>query len=252
MTNEGAVIVPRIGVQGKGTEMRRVIKLGQRSVSAMMMAILVLLAAPVMAHENHDQLGAGPGTQKAAKPTQEKAAVPAPVAANMHEGMAMEHEEAAAAHEEAADANKTTGQRLVSWLGRMHPFSVHFPIAMFFGAVGVELFGLWRRNREYQRAAFVMLVVGAIGAVVAAALGWFAGGFYWTDRNPILMIHRWLGTAIALFAVLLVYLTAKAHRRSEQPRSIYWAVLGLMTIGIAVQGYLGASFMHGGMDHGMF
>ena len=216
---------------------------------ALSMIILALLAAPAVAHENHNQLGAGPGPQKVEAPAP---AVAAPAVANIHEGMAMKHEAAATAHEEAADANKTMSQRLVSWLGRMHPFSVHFPIAMFFGALAVELFGLWKRNRDYQRAAFVMLTVGAIGAIVAAALGWFAGGFYWTDRNPILMIHRWLGTAIALFALLLVLLTARAHRRPEQPRGIYWALLGLMTLGIAVQGYLGASFMHGGMDHGMF
>lgn len=215
-----------------------------RQPLALALMLLSLLAVPAIGHENHNQLGAGPGPAKVE--------APAPVMANMHEDMAMEHEAAATAHEEAADANKTMGQRLVSWLGRMHPFSVHFPIAMFFGALAVELFGLWKRNQDCQRAAFVMLVIGAIGAVVAAALGWFAGGFYWTDRNPILMIHRWLGTAIALFALLLVFLTAKAHRRPEQPRGIYWALLALMTLGIAIQGYLGASFMHGGMDHGMF
>jgi len=223
-----------------------------RRAWALPLMILALLVVPALAHENHNQLGAGPGPSKAEASAAAKAQASAPAVANMHEGMAMEHEEAAKAHEEAADANKTMGQRLVSWLGRMHPFSVHFPIAMFFGAIGVELFGLWRRNKEYQRAAFVMLTVGAIGAVVAAVLGWFAGGFYWTDRNPILMIHRWLGTAIAIFALLLVFLTARAQRRPEEPRGIYWALLGLMTIGIAVQGYLGASFMHGGMDHGMF
>ena len=223
-----------------------------RRACAVVLMLVALLTAPALAHENHNQLGAGPGPTKAEASAAAEAQAPAPAEANMHEGMAMEHEEAAAAHEEAADANRTMGQRLVSWLGRMHPFSVHFPIAMFFGAIGVELFGLWRRNKEFQRAAFVMLTVGAIGAVVAAALGWFAGGFYWTDRNPILMIHRWLGTAIALFALLLVFLTARAQRRPEEPRGIYWALLGLMTVGIAVQGYLGASFMHGGMDHGMF
>ena len=223
--------------------MTELIRLSQK-VWLLMVMVLALWGTPALAHENHNQLGAGPG--------QQEVQAPAPSMENMHEDMAMEHEEAATAHEEAAEQSKTFGQRLVSWLGRMHPFSVHFPIAMFFGAVAVELFGLWKRNQDYQRAAFAMLVIGAIGAVVAAALGWFAGGFYWTDRNPILMIHRWLGTALAIFALLLVFLTARAHRSPERPRGVYWALLGLMTLGIAFQGYLGASFMHGGMDHGMF
>src|SRR3546814_6243231 len=63
---------------------------------------------------------------------------------------------------------------------------------MFLGALGVELFGLWKGRRDYEWVARVMLVIGAIGAVAAAFLGWFAGGFYLTDRNSILMAHRWL------------------------------------------------------------
>lgn len=215
-----------------------------RRLVALWAAIAGLAFGPAAhAHENHDELGAGPGS--AVEET-------APAMANMHENMAMGHEEAAAAHEQAADENRTFGERLVSWLGRLHPFGVHFPIAMFIGAVAVELFGLWKRDRAYQRTAFIMIVVGALGAVVAAALGWFAGGFYLTDRNPILMIHRWLGTAIALLALLLVYLTVRANDRPDRPRTLYWLLLGLLTATIVVQGYLGASFMHGGMDHGMF
>ena len=97
-----------------------------------------------------------------------------------------------------------------------------------------------------------MLVVGAIGAVVAAVLGWFAGGFYLTDRNTILMIHRWLGTAIAAVGLLLLYLSATARRAPDRPRTAYWVGLGAITIAIAVQGYLGGSFMHGGMNHMAF
>ena len=39
--------------------------------------------------------------------------------------------------------------------------------------------------------------------LAGAFLGWFAGGFYLTDRNLILMTHRWLGTAITIFGIVL-------------------------------------------------
>lgn len=223
-------------------------------------AVLVLAglslstASSSLAHENHDQLGAGPGPVKkaAATPAKAAAAVAPAEKAGMHEGMAGVHEQAMEEHEAMADQNKTLGQRLVSWLGRLHTLVIHFPIAMFVGALGVELFGLWRRDRNYTAAAHVMLIVGAAGAVVAALLGWFAGGFYLTDRNQVLMLHRWLGTAIAGAAIILLYLSATARREPEKPRTTYWIALGVMTVAIAVQGYIGGSFMHGGMNHMAF
>lgn len=230
----------------------------QEAFTAAMIAAAVIFMAPVSpgyAHENHQALGAGPGSEEPAEavaPAIASAAAPKEVVVNAHEGMANAHELGAEHHEQAADQNKTFGQRLVSWLGRLHTLVIHFPIAMFVGALGVELFGLWRRNSQYQSAVHVMLIVGALGAVVAAALGWFAGGFYLTDRNQVLMLHRWLGTAIAAAGLLLLYLSATARRAPERPRTIYWVALGAITIAIAIQGYIGGSFMHGGMNHMAF
>lgn len=224
-----------------------------RSLIVLMGALALTTGSGALAHKDHNALGAGPGPEVA---LQANAAAPATHAtpppeetANMHEGMADAHEMAAEKHEEAADENKTFGQRLVSWLGRLHTVVIHFPIAMFVGALAVELFGIWRRDDRYRSAAHVMLGVGAIGAVVAALLGWFAGGFYLTDRNQILMLHRWLGTAIAIAGVALLYMAGHAGRMPERPRTIYWIGLALMTIAIAIQGYIGGSFMHGGMNH---
>lgn len=224
----------------------------QRGFRAAVMAVALLglvAGAPLSAHENHDELGAGPGpaVEVANVPPIEKASE-----ADAHTNMAVAHGEAMDQHAQAAERSKTFGERLMSWLGRLHSLVVHFPIAMFVGALGVELFGLWRGKRDYGQATHVMLIVGAVGAVAAALLGWFAGGFYMTDRNSVLMVHRWLGTAIAVAGLLLLYLSATARRAPEKPRTVYWALLGGMTVAIAIQGYIGGSFMHGGMSHMAF
>jgi len=230
-----------------------------RRMVTMAVAVIALSAgSPASAHEDHDAIGAGPGP--AANVTENRSAGVAS-AADDHmamgsmtnagrsesghgEGMAM-----SGMHDEASNKNKTFGQRLASWLGRLHPMVIHFPIGMFIGAFAVELFGLWRRNRDMQHVAHVMLVVGALGAIVAAFLGWFAGGFYFSDRNPILMTHRWLGTAIAGIGLVLVYLAASHRRVPERSRTVYLTLLGLMTLAISVQGFLGGTFMHGGLQH---
>uniref|UniRef100_UPI003704CCDE DUF2231 domain-containing protein n=2 Tax=Sphingomonas TaxID=13687 RepID=UPI003704CCDE len=206
---------------------------------AILLAVAISVSTSASAHEDHNALGAGPGPVANSAAETQKAD-----GADAGDDMDM-----GGMHEETANKNKSFGERLVSWLGRLHTMVIHFPIAMFIGAFGLELFGLWRRNRDYQHVAHIMLVVGALGAIAAAFLGWFAGGFYLTDRNPILMTHRWLGTSIAVFGVVLAWMAARHRKGPERSRSLYWVVLGLMTLAISIQGFLGGTFMHGGINH---
>ncbi len=209
-------------------------------LSKMMMAMMILAlvpAAPAIAHENHAALGAGPEADSAgAMPAMEDGAMA---------GEAMEDHGMAAVERR----NKSFGERLTSWLGRLHSVAVHFPIAMIVGAFLVELFGLWRQTSRWRDAARTMLVVAAVGTLVATVLGWFAGGFYLYDRNPVLTLHRWLGTLIAAATVLLAWIATRPPRLSEAPRRLYWWLLSSLTIAVAIQGFLGGTFMHGGLWH---
>ncbi|WP_208598038.1 MULTISPECIES: DUF2231 domain-containing protein [Pseudomonadota] len=224
-----------------------------RSAKRLTMIVLGFVALSTgslaFAHEDHDALGAGPGVANSTAPAKADDHMDMGSMTSPSMNMAGDEMAMGGMHDEGANKNKSFGERLVSWLGRVHTMVIHFPIALFIGAFAVELFGLWRQNRDYQRAAHVMLVVGALGAIVAAFLGWFAGGFYLSDRNPILMTHRWLGTSIAVFGIGLAYL-ATAHRRApDRSRTVYWVLLALMTLAISVQGFLGGTFMHGGLNH---
>jgi hypothetical protein len=56
----------------------------------------------------------------------------------------------------------------------------------------------------------------------------------------------------SIAGLLLLNLAATARQSPERRRPIYWIMLARMTIAIAIQGYIGGSFMHGGMDHLIF
>ena len=212
-------------------------------------AALLISAGSAAANEPVEK-ASGPLTEHSSTEHQEDGhadmqmeSMPATTQASSHDGASMGH-----MHDDSPEG-KTFLQRLFNWLGRLHPMVIHFPIAMIIGAMGVELFGLWRRDASYQRVAGVMLVVGAIGAIVAAGLGWFAGGWQFVDRNPVLTAHRWIGTSIAVFASILVYMAFARHRHPGRYRAAYWLILAGLTIAISIQAWLGGSFMHGGMRH---
>lgn len=135
--------------------------------------------------------------------------------------------------------------RLLDWFGRMHPLVVHFPIAFFPAALFTALVG--RRRPSFAAPVQFLVVTGGIFAPIAAIAGWLTG--LTADPEPILAYHRWIGVAVGVGGMGLGYW---AWRRPWEDRGAGMILaLTLMTIAIAVQGFLGASLTHG-MDHMMF
>jgi hypothetical protein len=181
--------------------------------------------APAPAHEKHRK-------EKAPPPPPTQARVP-PSA--MQERME-EHLE-----EIKAQEPKTMPERLISWFGRMHPFAVHFPIALF--PVAQVALILARKRGETVELIRSLIVVAGAGAVIAAALGWLNGGLTLNDTDTVLMLHRWLGTGLGLVGGVVAWWAL--HRRASVNSGRMVAVLSLIVVLLLVQGFLGASVTHG-------
>ena len=139
--------------------------------------------------------------------------------------------------------------RLLVWLGKFHPAVVHFPIAFLIAAAVAELLSLRFSPAFFGNAARFSLWVGALGAAVAAVLGWLYGGFRLTDEETVLTVHRWNGTAIALLALAALWL---GERRVGLPRSwsdLYRAALVLTASLVVLNGYLGGLMVYGPEQH---
>jgi uncharacterized membrane protein len=156
----------------------------------------------------------------------------------MHEMM----EGHAEAMEEARP--KTFSERLMSWIGRTHPFAVHFPIALF--PVALIALILARGRGETVELIRALIIVAGAASVVAAVLGWFTGGFVLVDTDAVLLWHRWIGTGLAVIGGG-VALWALRRRDAVYGRGMVIA-LSAITLILLVQGWLGAALVHG-MDH---
>lgn len=135
------------------------------------------------------------------------------------------------------------------FLGRLHPVSVHFPIALFVMAGICELAFAFS-GRDFLRAsAGFNLLAGWISGAAAGVLGWINAASYGAaDELALLSQHRW--SAIALMLTSGIGLTIWPWSKSEKPASTARTttariVLTIVVVLTVVTGHLGGSLVFG-------
>ena len=142
-------------------------------------------------------------------------------------------------------------KRTLRWVGRFHPVSTHFPVALMFVAVFAEALAWWTRRESWLQTVRLLVVLGALGAIAATGLGWVNAYFssYVGQSAAVLQWHRWLGTFTAVWAVGCAGLSVSAECEEGSPerRRFRGALLvGALLIGIS--GFLGSALIFG-LDH---
>lgn len=125
-------------------------------------------------------------------------------------------------------------------LARLHPVAAHFPIALLLVAALAELALMIRPTLALQTTIRFLVAGGALGAVAAALLGWFAGGWRLSDQSDNLAIHRWNGTTLATLSLLAWWVAARGKGRTG-----FRILLALIATGLIVQGYYGGEMVFG-------
>jgi len=206
-----------------------------RTILVGILLSLLSSEAPSLAHKNHQK--AQPAGGQVAVAPQNSAAPPSEMQQRMEAHM----------EEMEAQAPKTFMGRMTSWFGRMHPFAVHFPIALF--PVALVALILARRRGETVELIRALIIIAAAGSVIGTALGWLNGGFTVSDSDTVLMLHRWLGTLLGLFSGLVGWWAWR--RRRSVDSALMVSSIGVIVVLLIVQGFLGASVTHG-WEHMMF
>jgi len=202
------------------------------------MLLPLFLTAPARAHKDHPQ----PAAAAAA------AASGTPAASPSMAGAMPAHTEVPG-HMAAEPRPTSFTGRLVDWLGRWHPSVVHFPIALFIVAGALEAWAIVRRRPSMLETTRILVALGALGALVAVALGWMAMGWNLAEDEPLETAHRLLGSTIAGLALVTWWANNRfLRRRGTGAGALYGGLLVLTVLAIAVNGYLGGALIHGA-DH---
>lgn len=138
--------------------------------------------------------------------------------------------------------------RVLKWLGNFHPAMTDFPIGVLVAAAVAEMLFIWRKDTKFAHAVRFGVWFAVLTGIVAAVLGWCFGGFRLVDSNPLLLVHRWLGTSTAIWLIVLLWSCERAHRSSanfEHGRTLFRVMLFVGTVLVLVTGFFGGAMVYG-------
>ena len=138
------------------------------------------------------------------------------------------------------------GIAVLGW--NIHPLIVHFPIALLIAYFLLDVVGLAVRSAGLRFAARWMLQLGALGAVAAAAAGWFAA-----ERVPhggaVHEIMEWHGrigfTVAGLALALAVWRFLVQERLSSMATAFQVLMSAILVAGMVFGADLGGLMVYG-------
>jgi uncharacterized membrane protein/mono/diheme cytochrome c family protein len=149
-------------------------------------------------------------------------------------------------HETTERRSRSMWERTLRLVGKLHVVVIHFPIALLVAAVIAEMWSVWRKKAAPSPVVRFCVLLGAAGAVQAAALGWIHAAFaaVGAGSTQTLAFHRWLGTAASLWAVGTFIASEREARRGVRSRLFRASLLvGAALIGAAA--HLGGALVYG-------
>jgi uncharacterized membrane protein len=130
----------------------------------------------------------------------------------------------------------------MSFLGRLHPLLVHFPIALVMMALALEAAAILTRDRRWRNVAVINLLAATPLAVLSAVAGWYLAQS--VEPTPLVEWHRWTGT---IAAGLMLAAAAAAYRRDASSAAawVYRVALLVAAALVAGAGHLGGVLVWG-------
>ena len=130
----------------------------------------------------------------------------------------------------------------------IHAMVIHFPIALLMAGFLSEIIALRSKNEFYEKAAFYLLLLGALGAGAAYLSGSYAGEGI--EEGPLkvpmelhenaALVTLWISIVTALFNVGLYFFRYKSAWTKWTGALLFTALIGSVTY----TGYLGGQLVY--------
>lgn len=142
-----------------------------------------------------------------------------------------------------AELDGEEGPALLAFFGRFHILALHLPIGWLLLVPLLEFVG-WRWHSDNARvAAGIVLLLGALSAVVAATLG-FSLAVADAYAGSVVTTHMWLGIITATTAII-AFLLRDLRSVTDVPKGAYSLVLTASLMAVIYGGHLGGTLVQG-------
>lgn len=142
-------------------------------------------------------------------------------------------------------------QQTLRWIGKFHPVSTHFPVALMLVALLAEALAWWTRRAQWQETVRFLVVLAGLAGLATGVLGWVNAYFNSFDNatGGLLWWHRWTGTAASLWAVLCAgLLLCHPCQEGSFERRRFRGALFVGAVLVGLSGFLGSALIYG-LDH---
>ena len=138
------------------------------------------------------------------------------------------------------------GGEVGGWrLPPLHPLLVNFTAALIPTSVLSDWIGRFSRRESLHAAAWWMMLYAAVITPFTAAAGWW---WRFQEHHPVdsaMFWHQWLGTSMAVVAVILGFWRWRLRDGAQAPGPAYLIAATLAVAALVVQADLGARMSFG-------
>lgn len=132
----------------------------------------------------------------------------------------------------------------------LHPILVNFTAALIPVSFACDVLGRWLKRESLLATGWWTLLIGAAVTPLTALAGWLWLRDMGDVEHAEMLVHQWLGTALALLLVVVTIWRWTLYRSATPPHASYLAATGLLVAALVVQGHLGGMMSFGSGEGG--
>src|SRR3989338_3196452 len=119
----------------------------------------------------------------------------------------------------------------------LHPIVVHFPIALFITAFGLEVLSLVFKKEDLHRAAWYNYILAILATIAAVLAAWWDGEIL---KHQVFYTHRNFAYATLGFALLSGMALFMIKKRAKKIfRIVFFIILLIIVALVSITGYYG-------------